>query len=124
MGHSNDEFSAAQFHCGIEQIFESRNKRLATFKSKSFGCVEFLRHEVAPLMGLVKAIIHVDLLVLFRLVVLNIFESFTHPVALFSIFYVHELDSDFAAVGVFVGFNEISKFPFRFLFQNCALIRV
>ena len=53
MGHRDDKFSGAEFNRGIEQIFQTGDKGLATFKTETFGCIELLRHEVAPLVCLV-----------------------------------------------------------------------
>jgi hypothetical protein len=50
MGHADDELSATELNCRIEQIFQPRDKGLAAFETETFSCIEFLRHEVAPLV--------------------------------------------------------------------------
>ena len=65
-----------------------------------------------------------DLLVLLWLVVLDLLEAFAHPVTHLSIFNMHELNANFAAIRISIRFDQISELPFGLLFQDGAFVWV
>ena len=93
------------------------------FNTEALHCVELLCNEVCKRVRLVDALVQLQLFCLRQGVVLESLKLLAKPVASLNIHNVHELDSDVLRVGIFVGLNQIFKFPVVRLFGDCALER-
>lgn len=116
--HANHKFARTQLSRPINGILEPRNEGLAPFEAKSLHRVELGGHEFAPPMRPINPHVLMKLCFFRVLIVLNLFELFADPVALFLIFNVHEFDANIAAVGVVVCREQIPQLPHLLLLQD------
>ena len=105
MRHSDHESSRAFFNSGVDTVFKARNEGFAALQPEALHRIELAGHEGTPLVGPVQALVHVDPLFLAGFAELNRFELFANPVAHLTILDIHELDGDFAAVGLAICAN-------------------
>ena len=69
----------------------------------------------------IQTSVHVNLLSFSLLSELNGLELLTDPIASFTVLNVHELNTNLAAVSLFVGIKNISQLPLWLSLDNCAL---
>ena len=122
MGHANDESARTFLHCRVDAEFESGNERFAALKTEPLHRVEFAGHESTPLVSVVKASVHVDALTLGWLPELDRLELLADPVADFALLDMHELDANFAAIGLAVGTDEVTQLPPLFALGDSAVV--
>ena len=123
MGHANDESARTFLYCRVDAEFKSRNERFAALKTEPLHRVEFAGHESTPLVSVVKASVHVDALTLGWLPELDRLELLADPVADFALLDMHELDANFAAIGLAVGTDEVTQLPPLFALGDSAVVR-
>ena len=105
MSHSNYESASTLFHGRVDAELETGNKGFTTLKAKTLHRVEFASHESTPLMGPVKARVHVDSLFLAWLSELDLLKLVSDPIANLAVFNVHELDTNLVTVCLAVSRN-------------------
>lgn len=63
-----------------------------------------------------------QLLLLGHLLVLYALKTHSDPVLGLFVSDMHKFNADLAAIGIFVGLNEVLKFPDALLFANSSLV--
>ena len=108
MSHTNDESARTLLNSRVNAEFEARDERFATLEAETLHRVEFASHEGAPLVSVVQASVHVDLLTLGRLSELDRLELLADPVADFTFLDMHELNADLATISLLVGCEQVT----------------
>jgi len=122
MSHSDDESTCVLLHRRVDAVFESWYKRLTPLKTEPLHSVELARHEGTPLVCVVKSRVHVNALSFGSFSELNRFKFFTNPITDFALLDMHELHSNFSAVGLTICGNKIAQFPTLLTLGNAAEI--
>ena len=123
MSHSNYKGASTLFDGRVNAELEAGNEGFTALEAKTLHRVKFASHESTPLMGPVKARVHVDSLFLAWLSELDLLKLVADPIANYTVFNVHELNTNFLAVCLAVSRNQISKNPLWFSLCNSAIVR-
>ncbi len=105
MSHSNYESASTLFDGRVNAELEAGNEGFTALEAKTLHGVKFASHESTPLMGPVKARVHVDSLFLAWLSKLDLLKLVADPIANYTVFNVHELDTNLLAVCLAVSRN-------------------
>ena len=108
-------------HGRVNAELKTWNERFAAIESEALHRIEFLRHKCTPLVRPIQTSVHVNFLSFSLLSELNGLELLTDPIASFTVLNVHELNTNLAAVSLFVGIKNISQLPLWLSLDNCAL---
>jgi len=122
VGHTDNKIDCSFINSCINSYFDTWNKTFTPFKTKSFHCVEFLCKEISEFVWPVKSIIEMNFLFISHPIKLDTFKVNTNPILNFSFGNVHEFDSNFTTISIFVSSNNISQLPILLLCENTAFI--
>ncbi len=75
---------------------------------------------MTELVGPIQPIVKMQLFFVGHPIVLDPFKTGADPVLNFLFRYVQEFNSNFPAVGLRVGFNDLLKFPFLLLIEDAT----
>jgi hypothetical protein len=122
VGHSDNKALCAHLCARINCYFKSGHESFAAFETESLHGVEFLSGKVAELISPVKAGVKMQLFLWRNFLVLDALKTRPDPVAHFLITNMHEFNANLAAVGIFVGLNEVFEFPDALFFANTSSV--
>jgi len=118
--HTNDKGASTVLHCRIDAELEAWDEGLAAFQAKPFHRVKLAGHEGTPLVRPVQSLVHVTPFFVRGLSELKRFKLLPNPITNLAILNVHELDANFVAISMSVGFDEIAEHPLLFALHNGA----
>jgi len=122
MRHTDDEIVGTIFDGGVHGDFKSGNEALATLKSKSFHRVKLLSQEASEIVRPVESVVQVNLISVIHFFVLDTLKFEADPIADVTLWNVHELHTNLAAVSLMVCLNDILELPNFPLLENSRLV--
>lgn len=108
MRHTNNNLLCTEINKSINASFKAWDECLTTVKTESLHGIKFRAEECTPVMSPGKTVKELALLFLRHLLELETFEVISDPVADLTIWNVHEFNTNFMAVSLFVGTDKIT----------------
>ena len=120
MRHANDALEGAVVDQSIEASLHSWNEGLAALETKTLHSVELIGKELCKFISPKQTIQELDFLSLGHGVILLQLESISNPIAMVSLWDMHELNSNFTAVCFAKSLIELSQGPILLLAQDTS----